>query len=476
MKQSNGILFVSARQPTLARRLAILCVLLLGATLTAGCFRTEPAPTGEPQLLNTLPAGWTPITFGRSGIFSRSTTWQPINIDDDLPTEFLLFFTYDNGQVGAAIYDQQTGSTGVVSATPMPAPNQPTGTFIPYRVEPSFWSGSGSVGFIAPPGTDSGTIRFSQVQRPPSAAAPQPTVAPATEPAGEGAPTAVPTIPAENPTGNNELNIFGGPTVLSVVWWRNTFNGYGITQITAEGGLKPTYQDNNTEGAILSVIALEPIRRAPLHRSYLCRELKYERTPAAEPPGIVEPVFQRSFQFTPEDRGIAFCSSPPDFPFYPEGVVMAYLRPENPSNPDQTEATIAAYRNQFIASTVDEAARASFLALIDFDGPDNQTIPSVVVEDLETPPFIPLTPDYRTPTGGPLTTSVCAQIGSTDGLPSRRLLFQMIYAPPTQVTADGQMTVTGDRFYIGNVADVTAVGINCLAVITPSVMEGATPP
>jgi hypothetical protein len=357
----------------------------------------------------------------------------------------------------------------------MPAPNQPTGTFIPYRVEPSFWTGSGREGYVAPPGTASDVITFNEVQRPSTDAgllAPEPTV----DPASAATPTAVPTLPAENPDGNNELIIFGGKTLISVIWWRNTFNGYGIAQMAAEAGLTPNYEDNNTERSIQSAIGLEPIRRPPLQRSYLCRELIYVREPAAEPPGTVVPVFQTSVQYTSQDRGIAFCGTRPDFPFYPEGVVMAYLRPQDAADPDQNEASIEAYRNTLVSPTVDEATRASFLALIDFDGPDNRTVPLLFVRDLETPHSIPVTRDYRTASGGPLTTAVCAQISSTDGLQSRRLLFTMEYVPPNQTTQDGQSTVTGDRFYIGNVEDVTALYVNCLAAIMPSVNEGAAPP
>ena len=205
------------------RRQAVywLSVLLLALLLLAGCSNTQqPSPTDGPQILTTLPQGWTPVTLGTNTLFNRdATNWVPINIDDDLTTEYLLFFTYDNSQVGAIVYDQQTGSTGVVNATPVPAPNQPTGVYIPYQVEPSYWQRSDApdtVGYVAPPFTANDPLAISvvQVQR-----------YPAGEPnaVGTANPEAGDDVPA-----TNEAIIYGGNTVITVLWWRNTFNGDGI--------------------------------------------------------------------------------------------------------------------------------------------------------------------------------------------------------------------------------------------------------
>ena len=37
----------------------------------------------------------------------------------------------------------------------------------------------------------------------------------------------------------NEAIIYGGGTVITVLWWRNAYNGYGIAQMAAPGGLTP---------------------------------------------------------------------------------------------------------------------------------------------------------------------------------------------------------------------------------------------
>ena len=245
--------------------------------------------------LQRLPAEWT-ITFGRVACWQSTSVWQEINIDDDLAPEYLLFFTYDNGQVGAMIFDQQTGSTGVVSATPVPAPNQPVGTYIPYRVEPSYWTKSSvtdTVGYVAPPGTTSAAITIDQVQRVPPDAN-NPAAGQSTTNYVEGG-----SLPP-----NNELIIFGGPNVISVLWWRNAYNGYGITQMYAPGGLvRPLRQGENSDTRPLeSVTGLTP-EIGVLGRSDICSQLRYVRENAPEPLDVVQPVFQSAVQYTAQDRG-----------------------------------------------------------------------------------------------------------------------------------------------------------------------------
>jgi len=389
---------------------------------------------------------------------TESTIWQQINIDDDLAPEYLLFFTYDNGQVGALIFDQQTGSASVTSPTPVPAPNQPVGAYISYRVEPNYWTRSDltdTVGYVAPPGTPSAVITVTQVQRlPPDAS---------NLAAGQSNPASVSNelIPLDN-----ELILFGGPDVISVLWWRNAYNGYGITQMAASGGLvRPARQANNDERPLESVTGLEP-ETGVLGRSNLCREVRYVRENATEPIGVVLPVYQSPVKYVAQDRGIAFCQSPPSFPFYPEGVVLGYLRPENPNDTSQTEAARTAYREQLVWVNVDPAGRQAFLSLIDLDGPDKVGVPPMVVQELRTPATIPMPPDYRMPSGGPITTLACTQIAQTDGSAVRRLLFDLVHTPPTQIESGAIPVAVPDRLYIANITDVTDIIATC-AVIVP---------
>ena len=379
-------------------------------------------PADEPQLLNTLPASWNPVEFP-AGWLRQTTIWQTVNIDGDAPLEYILFFTYDNGQVGAVIYDEQIGPTQVTSPTPVPLPNQPSGLYMPYRLEPSFWTGAGSVGYIAPPGTGSDGIEIIQVQRTTS---------------GPGAAPATGAASAEATTDELIINGGGPPqTVLTVVWWQNPYNGYGITQIAATGGLvRPTRQGKDGQGPIESITGLTPLIGL-LARSVLCAEKLYMRADATEYDYVVPPVYRSAVKYVATNHGIIFCAAPPPYPFYPEGVVLAFLRPENPENPNQSARDLENYRLTFVDSNLPADQRKArldqLLAQIDFD--DNPlTAPALYVGDLRTPSTIPVTPDYRTPAGGPILTTVCAEVSSLDGMQVKRLLYQLQHIPPTRRT------------------------------------------
>ena len=146
--------------------------------------------------------------------------------------------------------------------------------------------------------------------------------------------------------------------------------------------------------------------------------------------------------------------------------MLGYLRPENPTNPDQSEATIAAYRDQLVWANVDPAQRQAFLAMIDFNGPENAGIPPIVVQELRTPATIRMTPNYRTPAGGPLTTAACVQIVPVAGPGERRLLFELVHTPPTDTTSNATPVVVPDRLYIANITDITGVVASC-SLIAP---------
>ena len=198
-----------------------MCVLLL----TAGCtlFSSESATPLQLDFSQALPAGWSPIG-----------SWQEVNIDGDAAVEYLLLFAYDQGQVGAAIYDSQispdlVGIVGV-STTPAPAPTvtvvpvplQPFGYFKPYRLLPSFWSysygGDIGQGMLALP-EDSGRVVVTQV---------------GIEDADQDESTA--DAAAAAPL--SELVIRGGDSHLTFAWWRGPLYGYGISQLAAEGGFR----------------------------------------------------------------------------------------------------------------------------------------------------------------------------------------------------------------------------------------------
>ncbi len=110
----------------------------------------------ELDFAQVLPAGWQAVG-----------TWQEVNIGADGSVEYLLFFSFDQGQVGAAIFDTQIASdvVGMVDLSAAPAetpamalqsvPLQPLGSFRPYRLLPSNWSyvygGASGQGVVALP-------------------------------------------------------------------------------------------------------------------------------------------------------------------------------------------------------------------------------------------------------------------------------------------------------------------------------------
>jgi hypothetical protein len=417
--------------------------------LVGGCRNTgQPSPADGPQILSMLPGGWTPITVGAETFFNRSATiWTPINIDDDAATEYLLYFSYDNGQVGAIIYDQQTGSSGVVNTTPVPAPIQPTGAFVSYQVEPSYWTrgdAPDTVGFIAPPFTDAQTLRLVPVQRFPPGDA-------------NGAGTANPNPPADAPL-TNEAIIYGGSTVVTVLWWRNAFNGYGITQMAATGGMQAEPPVTGDVTRPLQAVTGQTPETGLLARSVLCRAKAYVRTNANEPADVIAPIYQSAVRYVESDLGLRFCFDPPAYPYYPEGVVLAFLRPPATAEPARGAAP-APVAQQYLWADLNDAQRATISALVTLPGADGAG--GVLVRELRAPASVALPPNVRTAAGPPITTSVCTEIVSVDGTQFRRLLFNLLYE---QVQQSGT-TIVPERFVITGVTDITAAVVNCARVV-----------
>lgn len=426
------------------KSLSCLLPLISLALLLGGC--SNRTTTSGPQVLSTLPKGWDAMTTGRNTWFSRAgEAWNQINIDNDQTPEYLLYFTYDNGQVGAIIYDQQTGAAAANSSTPIPAPNQPASQYVPYQVEPSFWTRSDvpdTVGFVAPPDTTIDQLRIEQVQR-----------FPAGDPGQAG--TANPE-PVEGAPDTNELIIYGGETVISVLWWRNAFNGYGITQMEASGGLQPEERPGDVLRPLRQVVGQTPIIGL-LGRSVLCNKTIFKRADAGEPQDVVPPVHQSAVRYDQSSGGIVFCAGAPSAPYYPEGVVLAYLRPA------PAGATTAGTPSpELLWSGLSDATRAAIAEVLDLNGPDAAGSPPLIVLDLRTRASIPVPADFRSSTGRAITTNVCADVVTDDsqGI-RRRLLFDLIYVP---VQENGGV-VTPERFAISGVSNITNVFTDCSRIL-----------
>ena len=274
------------------------------------------------------------------------------------------------------------------------------------------------------------------------------------------------------PNAYDELIIFGGEQIISSLWWRNAEEGYGIVQVRADTLVRTLRQEDSDERPIQSTVGLDALD-GELARSVLCRETIFDRQPAPPADAGATSSYRDNVTYVPFDRGIVFCKGLPAYPFYPEGVVLAYLHPEDPNDPKQSAADQAAYRDQFVAATVTQANREAFLATIDLDGPENATISPAIVESLSTEPTIPLTAGFRTPAGGPISTIVCAEISSLDRTQERNLLFQLVHVLPEEITTDAQPAITPDRMQISG---ITEIALSCADVKRQNLSGGATSP
>lgn len=376
-----------------------MMVALLGA-----CSQGQDTPEVDYDTL--LPAGWEAIG-----------AWQEVNIDGDEPPEYLLLFTYEAGQAGATIYDAQISAPVVgvvqVSATPaatptvalIQAPVQPVGYFIPYGLFPSAWAftygepAQVGHGYVAAP-ADAQNIAVTQVNyegRPPPGMAPSATsvVSGTTYPTGE-------------------VLLRGGNTLLTFVWWKGAPEGYGVTQVAAAGG----WQGIDWEGwekkpsVIQSLRGLYPLEdyRA---RSLLCRVVDYTR--AGDAPGI---------EYAPHELGIQFCpATVPTSPYYPEGVVTAYLLWSGVGGHAQDRGAQAGLLAPGAASDqVAVEAGAGRLA--------NERI-----DDIVTYPTVAVTVQGLMNEGPAPTTTVCVELAElADPRYRRWLLFTLQYQPPNLQT------------------------------------------
>lgn len=282
----------------------ILCLPLIAI----GCAALQQRETAALPLTEVLPAAWTPL---------RDV--EEVNIDGDAAPEYLLFFTYDatttaaprrslfsiggttpTGPIGAVIYDGQvvTGTTPTVQVSP----DRPTTAFVPYAILPSYRAGAG-LGYVAEPAQSEATNAYMVSYRP----------------TGQ-------TTDAAAVAAADTIILRGGETYLTFAWWQNRANGYGVTQIYAPGGFEGALYRKfdwsswtRTPQPIREIIAVHPLH----DRNLICRRFRYlldEAALNAGRPGLGTPLrFQKS------DLGLQFCTGTPVHPFYPEGVVLAYL-------------------------------------------------------------------------------------------------------------------------------------------------------
>lgn len=279
--------------------LGVGCMMLLG-----GCALLPSPERGdalEVEFEQVLPAGWEPL--GR---------WQSVNLDADGDDEYLLFFRFDSGQVGALIYD----------VAPAPNASQTYNVSQTYHLLPRYFDDQGNLGqgVIAPPGMPADAIAVYQIG-----------TSPINVELDEATPTG--TAQIEGSVAKPELVIWGGNTHLTLVWWKDngareseadgTTGSYGVTQLYAPGGFGGVdWQAWQREPSSIQTVAgfypLEDYRA----RSYICRLVLYTRR--SDLSGIA---------FSALPQGLHFCDGTiPANPFAPEGVVLAYLLQQRPAD------------------------------------------------------------------------------------------------------------------------------------------------
>jgi hypothetical protein len=278
-------------QPSSANHRRLRLLWLLGLLLLSGCLRRqEETVTAALPLDENLPTAWSPLG-----------DVQPVNIDGDAPTEYLLFFTYggESGPVGAVIYNTET-ITG--TATGDDAGSRLSTSFQPYSILPSYRPGTGQ-GFIAAFSQRTALqVRAVSRQNPTEATAEQST-------------------PTYGP-----LAILGGATYLTWVWWQPGPKSYGVTQLYAADHFEAAlYQPYNWESWLAAPTLIQDLTAVyPLHeRSQLCRRKRYLLTTPADTPDFTTPL--AGIAYREYDLGLNFCNGIPTAPFYPEAVVLAYL-------------------------------------------------------------------------------------------------------------------------------------------------------
>jgi hypothetical protein len=372
-----------ADEPLAPRQaLFVLVVLLSALLLLTGCRNRTTGNPEEPDLLATLPTDWIVAPI-------NGNTWTPVDIDDDQgQVEYLLLYTYNNqnpdgttssGPAGASIFDLQNNSELVPEARAVSMPYQPSGTYVPYRILPNYWQGS-DTGYIAPIGRqDKVTVATIDRNQERDVIVSVETAGGASTPSSEPSDEADLAIDVETKTVPvKELLIEDDGQTITVVWWRNMIDGYGVANAYAAAG----FQDRRYEQEGQSTTPL--VQFSGFHpfndRSVLCYVSLYTREYLTQTVMIdsVETIVPTvDFRFEESPRGIQFCgANPPATPFYPEAVVLKYLfDPESEETLlDLDEVNKAEVADKLSESVRNETQRIQGLygpSLIRFDNVDD---------------------------------------------------------------------------------------------------------
>ncbi|MCB0253002.1 MAG: hypothetical protein H6649_02980 [Caldilineae bacterium] len=284
--QNRRALLAGWRRALLMRRWRLLAVLLPAVMLLTSCgiFQQSGTTASTDFLMQTLPDDWTPMTEP-----ANVNGFQEISIDGDEADEYLLFFYYDsqdgatNGPIGGIIYDGQDDTAIYDPDTVIPMPMQPLAFFVPYRLLPDWTTGKGQ-GYLGDKSVNWEVTPEDQIT-------------------GFEAELVVQGI------GTN-----GATTRLSLFRWLGPKNGYGVTYFQGSYSITMPDWTAGQDQRINTVVTLEAFN----DRSKLCNQTYWTRQGT-------------SAQFFASPSNITFClDAIPAQPTYPEAVVLAWLKDQNP--------------------------------------------------------------------------------------------------------------------------------------------------
>lgn len=406
----------------------LFALVVVAAMLVSGCGVLRPDEPLNVDLRAAIPSYWRPIDNLRE-----------VNIDGDADVEYILFYHYDdgsardsgnrvNGPVGAVIFDLQIDSGNVLGPEPkelVPIPNQPSAFYVPHRILPNYWPATGNrfyavpgasffpVGYYIAEPEDAANIRIEEVQR----------AEPIPDEEGED-------VVAE------EMIIYGGATHITIAWWENSFDSYGVAHLHAPGG----FRDFKPPEAVRTS-PIESVQGAfPLHdRSRLCRNFLYTRDKDDENVVKAPNTTKTAVRYVVSELGLDFCDNTPDHPFYPEGVVLAYLLDSDRRGdwilPKDNDDTIAKAR-----ARIDRAINFGKIAS------DTER-----VQNLRTASIISYPPRAEGGVEYNLETTVCVELVSADNV-RRQLDFILRYFSPSLNSPYQTGDIKSDKMYVVDVA------------------------
>ncbi len=277
----------------LSRIVIFVLIAVAGLLLVYSYLRPRvalPVNTGLPIDLQTMiPSSWKVVP----GQF------KTCDFDNDGDNEYLIIYSYDlaggagRGLIGGVIYDTQVNR--VPQAPGVEAPYRPA-FMVPYKLLPDIYGGKGQ-GYL-------GQNRVTVYTLPPTAA---------------GAKCQA-----------REILVYGYsyddfPTTLSVFRWEGELIGYVGWHIQGNVRLS-AYDAANVKNSGKAAIGVHVYNQLN-QRSLLCAVRHYRRTPPVAkddlPPGL-------DFAEVKSDYTMDFCYGAPQDPAYPEGVVVALLRGQDP--------------------------------------------------------------------------------------------------------------------------------------------------